>query len=154
MLLKFRTLCLVVAMSGCGPFAAADQPSLQQPTDTADSNAANGTGELAHGNGPILVVAHKSLLDRIATWTDAPAECLFDRENLADDNAQRTVPALPIARLLNAKCFLYCPSEELPIEAIYRERLANHGVKVIPFASRSQRHTQELQKSALLAKLQ
>ncbi|MCR9207433.1 MULTISPECIES: hypothetical protein [Rhodopirellula] len=154
MLLKFRTLCLVVALAGCGPLATADQPSPQQLTDTASNIAANGTGESVHEDRPILVVAHKSLLDRIATWTDAPAECLFDRENLADDNAQRTVPALPIARLLNAKCYLYCPSEELPIEAIYRERLANHGVKVISIASPSQRRNQELQKSALLAKLQ
>ncbi|MFG0266190.1 MAG: hypothetical protein ACF8AM_13745 [Rhodopirellula sp. JB055] len=154
MLLKFRTLCLIVALAGCGPFAEPASPSPQQPTDTTSNNAANSNSELVHEEGPTLVVAHKSLLDRITPWTDVPAECLFDRENLADDNAQRTVPALPIARLLNAKCYLYCPSEELPIEAIYRERLANHGVKVIPIAPRTQRRNQELQKSALLAKLQ
>lgn len=158
MLLKFRTLCLIVALSGGGAFAVADQPSLQQPTDIRGSNVANQSAELttesSHQSGPILVVAHKRLLDQISTWTDAPAECLFDREDLPANDNRRTVPALPIARLLNAKCYLYCPSEELPIEAIYRERLENHGVKVVPVASPSPRRNQELQKSSLLAKLQ
>ncbi|MFG0255792.1 MAG: hypothetical protein ACF787_11980 [Rhodopirellula sp. JB053] len=154
MLLSFRTLCLAVALSACGPFAAADQPSPKQPNGIAGNSDVNRAGATEQEEGPILVVAHKRLLNRIATWTDAPAACLFDRGNLATDVTQPTVPSLPIARLLKAKCYLYCPSEELPIEAIYRERLANHGVKVIPIASPSQRRSNEQQKSALLATLQ
>jgi hypothetical protein len=106
-----------------------------------------------------IVVANQRLLDLIVTWIDSPAECLFDRDSLLDDGAEEPAsPVLPIARMLEAKCFIYCPGDESPIEAIYRERLMNHGVKVIPIALPSSRPSrkqiQKSQKQSLLAGLQ
>ena len=117
----------------------------------ADGPADQGTAE--------IVVANQRLLDLIVTWVDLPVECLFDPKGLLDDDADASIlPALPIASMLDAKCFVYCPGDESPIEAIYRERMSNHGVKVIPIALPSSlpywKRIEESQKQSLLAGIQ
>ena len=131
MLYFARPICFVAIVAVSGLFAQADD-SIQQPTTEPSV-------DVLPQRGPVLVVANTRLLDLITTWVDSPVETLFDgQETTADDDHQMT-PTLPITRMLDAKCYLYCPSEESPIEAIYRERLANHGVKVVPVQSPNSR---------------
>jgi len=147
MLYLIRSACFVSVFFVAGSIASADDP--------IEPRSADVVGAFSDQGGPILVVANDRLLHLIVTWIDAPAECLFDRRGLAVGDDEQTTPALPIARMLDAKCFVYVPSEELPLEAIYRERLANHGVKVVPIALPSpRRHLnehQESQRQSLLA---
>lgn len=144
-----RSVCLVAAVAAFTPVAAADESV--KPRMIIVSH------ERPDAGGAAIVVANPRLLDLIATWIDAPAVSLFDRRVLGNEDVLTTA-ALPIARMLDAKFFVYCPGDELPIEAIYRERLANHGVKVIPVVLPSLRlsfkRNQESQKQALIAMLQ
>ncbi len=86
---------------------------------------------------------------------DEPAEPCT--RHVASDPTDQSAIAIVVAnqRLLD---FIYCPGDESPIEAIYRERLMNHGVKVIPIALPSSRPSrkqiQKSQKQSLLAGLQ
>lgn len=130
--------------------------SADEPTQPCSPHVAN---EPADQSAVAIVVSNQRLLDLIVTWVDSPAACLFDRQGLLDDDADASIlPALPIARMRDAKCFVYCPGDESPIEAIYRERMSNHGVKVIPIALPSSRPSwkqiQKSQKQTLLAGLQ
>jgi hypothetical protein len=146
-----RSVCFVATFVVFSTLAIADEP-IERPTTCDDSDSLD-----IRGGG--IVVANERLLDRITGWIDAPTECLFDRRGLAGGEGDKlTVPTLPITQMLHAKCLVYCPQNELPIEAIYRERLANHGVKVVPVAPPSRhpalKRNQESRKQSLIAVLQ
>ncbi|QDV12633.1 hypothetical protein CA51_25190 [Rosistilla oblonga] len=143
-----RSLCFVAVFFGFSSLASADEPTERIAVDPVDG--------FSEANSIATIVANERLLVRIVKWVDAPAESLFDRRGLVVAGGDGV--RMPIKRMLEAKCFVYAPIEELPIEAIYRERLANHGLKVVPVALPSPRarlkRVQESQKQSLIAMLQ
>jgi len=140
----FEAFCFVAVLAVSCSFSYAEDPESHTSIESASQDL-------------VLVVANPRMRGLIATWTDASVECLFDGGHRLEDGDRVALPSLPIARMLRAKCYVYCPSDEHPIEAIYRERLANHGVQIIslspPSARPSVNHRLGPQRQSLLAAL-
>jgi len=145
-----HSTCLLVAFLFSGVSATAQ--------DTTEQQTCLEAVEPTIQDRPMLVVANERMLHRIQAWIDVPTMCLFDRaDQISDDTEEWARPTLPITQMLGARVFVYCPSDESMIEAIYRERLANHGVKIVPVVLESRRpaihRRQDIQKQTLIALL-
>lgn len=144
-----RTFCFVSATAISFSFCHADDPHHPVPFEP---------DRVPTKPEPVCVVANPRVHDLVTSWTDASVECLFDNgcDTLKCD-ARMPSPVISVARMLQARCYVYSPCDELPIEAIYRERLANHGVRIIhlqpPSQWRSMEDRNQIQQQSLLAAL-